>query len=117
RSSLEHSLTTTLFLSRPAAPRPPHPFPTRRSSDLAREARKAEVDQVKVDVLAGWKEAASVYSSREQAALRLTEEDTLIAGGVSEDRKSTRLNSSHVSISYAVFCLKKKTPYRRTIRP
>src|SRR5699024_8160627 len=27
---------------------------------------------------------------------------------VAEDRKSTRLNSSHVSISYAVFCLKKK---------
>src|SRR5439155_21316040 len=26
----------------------------------------------------------------------------------SEDRKSTRLNSSHVAISYAVFCLKKK---------
>src|SRR5438067_6146827 len=26
------------------------------------------------------------------------------------DRKSTRLNSSHVSISYAVFCLKKKQP-------
>src|SRR5215510_14448433 len=28
---------------------------------------------------------------------------------VSKDRKSTRLNSSHVAISYAVFCLKKKT--------
>src|SRR5699024_12107728 len=28
--------------------------------------------------------------------------------GYFEDRKSTRLNSSHVSISYAVFCLKKK---------
>src|SRR5690606_39972637 len=27
------------------------------------------------------------------------------------DRKSTRLNSSHVKISYAVFCLKKKTQY------
>src|SRR5699024_11675608 len=27
------------------------------------------------------------------------------------DRKSTRLNSSHVSISYAVFCLKKKNIY------
>src|SRR5699024_5444757 len=27
------------------------------------------------------------------------------------DRKSTRLNSSHVSISYAVFCLKKKSTY------
>src|SRR3712207_8801295 len=37
------------------------------------------------------------------------------AGGVpewlkgAEDRKSTRLNSSHANISYAVFCLKKKT--------
>src|SRR5699024_12785419 len=27
---------------------------------------------------------------------------------INEDRKSTRLNSSHVSISYAVFCMKKK---------
>src|SRR5438876_8341425 len=30
------------------------------------------------------------------------------AGASTEDRKSTRLNSSHPSISYAVFCLKKK---------
>src|SRR5207253_9711171 len=30
-----------------------------------------------------------------------------------EDRKSTRLNSSHVAISYAVFCLKKKNNYHR----
>src|SRR5690606_41388784 len=30
------------------------------------------------------------------------------------DRKSTRLNSSHVTISYAVFCLKKKKPYSCT---
>src|SRR5438067_8390093 len=29
------------------------------------------------------------------------------------DRKSTRLNSSHVSISYAVFCLKKKTTKKK----
>src|SRR5437868_12388683 len=29
-----------------------------------------------------------------------------------QDRKSTRLNSSHVSISYAVFCLKKKKTHR-----
>src|SRR5690606_41317330 len=29
--------------------------------------------------------------------------------GIGVDRKSTRLNSSHVKISYAVFCLKKKT--------
>src|SRR5204863_6902223 len=32
-----------------------------------------------------------------------------IAARVEGDRKSTRLNSSHVEISYAVFCLKKKT--------
>src|SRR5438034_7433666 len=30
------------------------------------------------------------------------------------DRKSTRLNSSHTVISYAVFCLKKKTTYNTT---
>src|SRR3712207_8848542 len=29
----------------------------------------------------------------------------------SADRKSTRLNSSHANISYAVFCLKKKNPF------
>src|SRR5690606_41248493 len=33
---------------------------------------------------------------------------------IAQDRKSTRLNSSHVKISYAVFCLKKK---KRTITP
>src|SRR5690349_23628407 len=33
-----------------------------------------------------------------------------------EDRKSTRLNSSHVEISYAVFCLKKKTKKKITVR-
>src|SRR5437773_4972141 len=32
------------------------------------------------------------------------------------DRKSTRLNSSHITISYAVFCLKKKKPKLRTLR-
>src|SRR5690625_3858357 len=33
----------------------------------------------------------------------------LVTNLISKDRKSTRLNSSHVAISYAVFCLKKKT--------
>src|SRR5699024_5129001 len=37
--------------------------------------------------------------------------------GRSKDRKSTRLNSSHVSISYAVFCLKKKTTNLYIIEP
>src|SRR5699024_11875105 len=35
-------------------------------------------------------------------------EITDVLGSYMIDRKSTRLNSSHVSISYAVFCLKKK---------
>src|SRR6266576_5993005 len=34
--------------------------------------------------------------------------EVLVTAGATEDRKSTRLNSSHVEISYAVFCLKKK---------
>src|SRR6266496_3862305 len=38
------------------------------------------------------------------------------SGFPSADRKSTRLNSSHVEISYAVFCLKKKNP-RPGLRP
>src|SRR5699024_11394684 len=33
-----------------------------------------------------------------------------------QDRKSTRLNSSHVSTSYAVFCLKKITRYQTSLR-
>src|SRR5690242_21264228 len=36
-------------------------------------------------------------------------EATIFAG---RDRKSTRLNSSHMSISYAVFCLKKKNQHK-----
>jgi len=49
-------------------------------------------------------------------------ETSLFAGpGGAIDRKSTRLNSSHITISYAVFCLKKKKEYtnyfgRETIR-
>src|SRR6266496_407209 len=35
--------------------------------------------------------------------------------GIPPDRKSTRLNSSHVEISYAVFCLKKKKQKRNKI--
>src|SRR5690242_21504567 len=43
------------------------------------------------------------------AAVSVTNVETNQARtGTTEDRKSTRLNSSHMSISYAVFCLKKK---------
>src|SRR3712207_8342131 len=36
--------------------------------------------------------------------------------GIHPDRKSTRLNSSHANISYAVFCLKKKKNNNRILR-
>src|SRR2546430_9498117 len=43
-----------------------------------------------------------------QQASGLMASDEKFKGVVREDRKSTRLNSSHSQISYAVFCLKKK---------
>src|SRR5436305_4218336 len=42
---------------------------------------------------------------------RFPRREPVVAQGGTEDRKSTRLNSSHVRISYAVFCLKKKKRY------
>src|SRR5438874_10530847 len=38
------------------------------------------------------------------------------SSGLKRDRKSTRLNSSHVEISYAVFCLKKKKKKKQNIK-
>src|SRR5438132_5542033 len=40
-----------------------------------------------------------------------------IVPGPIEDRKSTRLNSSHTVISYAVFCLKKKKKIKKIRKP
>src|SRR5205814_3243737 len=76
-----------------------HSFPTRRSSDLI------NVPVRQLDV-AG------------DGRLGLQGRDGLVHGIVGFfvfrvqllDRKSTRLNSSHLGISYAVFCLKKKKP-------
>src|SRR3712207_7852719 len=42
------------------------------------------------------------------AAVERDEDEVADAGTDGKDRKSTRLNSSHANISYAVFCLKKK---------
>src|SRR3954449_279187 len=46
--------------------------------------------------------------SVDRKSTRLNSSHTLMSYAVSLDRKSTRLNSSHTLISYAVFCLKKK---------
>src|SRR5690242_21409564 len=47
-------------------------------------------------------------AARDGGDLRRLDEHAFYFGGLVGDRKSTRLNSSHMSISYAVFCLKKK---------
>src|SRR3712207_8716449 len=47
-----------------------------------------------------------------QRLLQLGQSAVAQLGDLGQDRKSTRLNSSHANISYAVFCLKKKE-YRR----
>src|SRR5690625_6358910 len=44
-------------------------------------------------------------------SILLTTHQLDVVKDLAEDRKSTRLNSSHVAISYAVFCLKKKKTY------
>src|SRR2546427_876952 len=67
-------------------------------------------------------QAAVLYDTLQKAArandLKTTQE---IAGAILEnfprDRKSTRLNSSHSQISYAVFCLKKKKKEKRQPPP
>src|SRR5207253_10529222 len=67
--------------ARPGLPRA-QAFPTRRSSDL--RSSTGEVD---------WSGPTTITAASPSPTPR--------------DRKSTRLNSSHVAISYAVFCLKK----------
>src|SRR5207253_10832958 len=54
---------------------------------------------------------AKTLSDKDDPTLRCqsTSFGTLNVSLLNTDRKSTRLNSSHVAISYAVFCLKKKT--------
>src|SRR6266496_4973737 len=53
-------------------------------------------------------DALPIWRTPDCCAFRLRVELSTHLVGLHQDRKSTRLNSSHVEISYAVFCLKKK---------
>src|SRR5205807_5692285 len=75
-----------------------HSFPTRRSSDL-RPSTSASATTIS---------RARRSRARSRRARRSRTWNALLAAIVLADRKSTRLNSSHLVISYAVFCLKKK---------
>src|SRR5437773_4541181 len=68
-----------------------HSFPTRRSSDLHRGGVLGGIDHIAHP-------RGIPVDGRRSEEIRSR----------GEDRKSTRLNSSHITISYAVFCLKKK---------
>src|ERR1039458_3776410 len=85
--SLRH-LVCRLLLERCGAHRDLHSFPTRRSSDLI--GRGPE-----------W----HVFRACHRSCFLYFGE-----GAGAADRKSTRLNSSHLGISYAVFCLKDAAP-------
>src|SRR5947209_10584014 len=83
-----------------------HSFPTRRSSDL---------QLPRLAVFAG--EELASFALRGGPLVRIPIETKMApqgyigmrtSGPPRKDRKSTRLNSSHANISYAVFCLKKQ---------
>src|SRR5690606_41715462 len=109
-------LSLILLLIHTSAPqRVLHSFPTRRSSDLLRPAGDAE-DAQDEDRLHDRRRRAGRPVRQDRAPVpaapaRPPRRDPAAADGrgSAADRKSTRLNSSHVKISYAVFCLKKKT--------
>src|SRR5437667_5815138 len=77
-----------------------HSFPTRRSSDLASSAAGSN-HPVRRSRHPGVGAQVGIRRDLGGAEVEVTQIS-------SEDRKSTRLNSSHITISYAVLCLKKK---------
>src|SRR5690625_5986666 len=95
------------MLSRYAANRHRPSYPTRRSSDLKIRSEEARG--------AWWVEGTGTEPrSRRRPATKSIATGPFRRDGHHfryriSDRKSTRLNSSHVANSYAVFCLKKKT--------
>src|SRR5205809_1999140 len=94
--SRELRLLCFFFLEGSGDHRVLHSFPTRRSSDLWRHGHRHIIDD-------DAELALEVYAIRlrHEGHVGLRPEEIV-------DRKSTRLNSSHGYISYAVFCLKKK---------
>src|SRR5690606_39606146 len=94
-----------------------HSFPTRRSSDLSYTPLNEElITTGTIEKVASTpfdftepisvRDALSRDSSHKQLQLAQGFDHNYVLRTDGKDRKSTRLNSSHVKISYAVFCLK-----------
>src|SRR5690606_40370002 len=101
----------------PCISRDLHSFPTRRSSDLhrrqngrrrfaVRRPQRRHVDRRQAGVRRGFSRPVQLTEFTYQRIAPATASHTAAAAIDNRDRKSTRLNSSHVKISYAVFCLK-----------
>src|SRR5205814_10410879 len=91
-----------------------HSFPTRRSSDLVQvNAKKyavdAEIELQAIRTLIEEELHAGFYNIDVDTSTLVDQRPYRL-----QDRKSTRLNSSHLGISYAVFCLKKKTKKKQS---
>src|SRR5690625_6843819 len=99
---MPHILPQILFSIRLSHHLDMHSLPTRRSSDLPACARTAGVPVQRVRGGAWWSAGRARGHGAWMRLLRHRATDD------QPDRKSTRLNSSHVAISYAVFCLKKR---------
>src|SRR3712207_8242577 len=92
-------------------PRTEHLKPAGPLADLAVRVGAAADEAAYVQLDARFGELEVAWP---QPYLRILPED--VTGHRRKDRKSTRLNSSHANISYAVFCLKKKiSPRKRTM--
>src|SRR5690348_18086443 len=89
-----------------------HSFPTRRSSDLLVHLPPPAGGAEHLPTPQRQQLDGGGDQQREERDAQRGHQEGVDQPGVlgdrSEDRKSTRLNSSHPSISYAVFCLKKK---------
>src|SRR5699024_12254546 len=89
-------------------------FPTRRSSDLwvVVVGWQFEGRKLFIEFFSGRSLNLFNWLHFQQVSIDFAQCNRqwfLVQLSIDQDRKSTRLNSSHVSISYAVFCLKKKT--------
>src|SRR5207247_9288263 len=108
---LSLSLSSLYFFSASVPTRPLPSFPTRRSSDLISVRDPACLLHRRWHFGGSPRGRRGLHSSQPGARCdgsRLDADRERHSGGCHLDRKSTRLNSSHEWISYAVFCLKKK---------
>src|SRR5699024_11954326 len=84
-------------------------FPTRRSSDLTTRTVSPLVTWILTrSALIAWRVVLRFLADFRCFRMRAVSEPLRGERDDLQDRKSTRLNSSHVSVSYSVFCLKKK---------